>query len=167
MELSGAETVFGALDRVGARYLVVGGLAVNAHGYVRLTMDIDLVIGLRQENLVKALRALSEAGYRIAAPVTPEQFAVESNRERWRAEKGMRVLKLWSDAFRLTPVDVFVYEPFDFDAEHARAVNVELRKGLRVPVVCLETLLAMKRAAGRPQDLADVAALESLAQNEA
>ena len=41
MEISGAEAVFDALNRADVAYLVVGGLAVNAHGYVRMTMDID------------------------------------------------------------------------------------------------------------------------------
>ena len=54
MEISGAEAVFDALNRADVAYLVVGGLAVNAHGYVRMTMDIGLVIALDQENIMKA-----------------------------------------------------------------------------------------------------------------
>ena len=165
MEISGAEAVFDALNRADVAYVVVGGLAVNAHGYVRMTMDIDLVIALNPENILKALHALEEACFRPAVPVTPEQFADPANRKRWREEKEMRVLKLWSDKYRLSPVDIFIYEPFDFVAEYARAERLELREGLSVPIVSLEALLTMKREAGRPQDLADIDALLEVADH--
>jgi hypothetical protein len=71
----------------------------------------------------------------------------------------MRVLKLWNDMFRLTPLDVFVHEPFNFNAEYAAALRSDLGDGLTIPIVRLEALLAMKREAGRPQDIADIAAL--------
>jgi hypothetical protein len=156
MDLKSAERIMETLNAAKVRYLVVGGLAVNAHGYVRMTMDIDLVIDLRPENITRALHALSDIGYKTAVPITPEQFADPANRTRWRDEKNMRVLKLWNDNYPLTPLDVFVYEPFDFDTEYGAAVRVELRKGLEIPVVRLKTLLAMKKEAGRPQDLADI-----------
>jgi len=159
MELQGVETIFEALNDAGVEYLVVGGLAVNAHGYVRMTMDVDLVIGLEPENILAGLRALEDAGFRPSIPVTHKQFADPANRERWRAEKDMRVLKLWSDAAPLTPLDVFVYEPFDFDCEYAAAVRTSIKEGVDVPIVRLATLLSMKEAAGRPQDLADIDAL--------
>jgi len=47
-------------------------------------------------------------------PITAEQFADPALRQQWREEKRMLVLKFWSDAHRETPVDVFIYEPFDF-----------------------------------------------------
>jgi hypothetical protein len=165
VEISGAEAVFDALNRAGVAYLVVGGLAVNAHGYVRMTMDIDLVIALNAENILRTLRALEEASFRPAVPVTPEQFADPANRRRWREEKDMRVLKLWSDKYRLTPVDVFIDEPFDFHVEYARAWRLDLREGLSVPIVSLDTLLTMKREAARPQDLADMDALLQVADH--
>lgn len=73
--------------------------------------------------------------------------------------KEMRVLRLWSDRYRLSSIDIFVYEPFDFALEYARAQRLELRKGLPVPIVSLEALITMKREAGRAQDLADIDAL--------
>ena len=45
--MSTIASVFAALDEAGARYVVVGGLAVVLHGYARLTSDIDLVVDLR------------------------------------------------------------------------------------------------------------------------
>lgn len=156
MELRSVEAVAGALSAAGVRYLIVGGLAVNAHGYLRATRDLDVVIQLEPENLRRGLDCLFDIGYRLAIPVSVEDFADAAKREAWRVEKGMIVLKLWSDDHRRTPIDVFVYEPFDFDREFDRAFLDELSPGLFARVVAREALIDMKLAAGRPQDLQDI-----------
>ena len=89
-------------------------------------------------------------------------FADASNRDAWRNEKNMTVLRLWSDLHRRTPIDVFVYEPFDFAEEYAAAKWEEIAGELKTPVIRYETLIAMKRLAARPQDLADVSELEEI-----
>jgi len=162
MEVRSVEAIVRALNDAKVKYVIVGGLAVNAHGYERLTRDIDLVIGLEPENIIRALKALLGIGYQMSIPVTPEQVADESNRESWRREKNMIVLKLWSDVHRRTPVDVFVYEPFDLNAEYARAKWQSLTADLRAPVLAYEARLQMKTEAGRERDLLDVESLRKL-----
>jgi hypothetical protein len=100
MEVRSIEAIVRALNAAGVKYLIVGGLAVNAHGYMRFTQDVDLVIQLVPENTTRGLEALLAAGWQLAIPVTPKDFADSTTRERWRAEKGMIVLKLWSEAAR-------------------------------------------------------------------
>lgn len=156
MEVRSVETVVRALNSAKVRYLIVGGLAVNAHGFVRLTRDIDIVLHLERENATRGLETLLSIGYRMAIPETPEAFANSETRERWRNEKDMIVLKLWSDEHRRTPVDIFVYEPFDFAEEARHCSKLDIAPGISAPVISLETLLAMKRTAGRPQDLIDI-----------
>jgi len=162
MEVRSVEAIVRALNTADVQYLIVSGLAVNAHGYERLTQDVDLVIRLAPHNVVRGLRALDEIGYCVPIPITPEQFADASNRETWRTEKNMTVLRLCSDLHRRTPVDVFVYEPFNFVQEYDAANWEEIATDLKAPVVRCETLIAMKRVAARPQDLADVAELEEI-----
>jgi hypothetical protein len=162
MELRSIEAIVRALNGANVKYLIVGGLAVNAHGYMRLTRDIDLVVGLERENVIGALKALLDLNYRMSIPTTPEQFADASNREMWRREKNMTVLRLWSDSHGRTPIDVFVYEPFDFGKEYAAANWEEVAPELQAPIIRYETLIEMKRSAARPQDLADVAELEEV-----
>jgi hypothetical protein len=101
----------------GVRFLVVGGLAVNAHGLDRTTQDIDLVIQLQPKNVMAAFTALERASYRPHVPIKAEQFADADQREGFRRDKHMVVLNFWSDRFRETRLDVFVWEPFDFDHE--------------------------------------------------
>jgi hypothetical protein len=162
MEVRSVEAIVSALNKANVQYLIVGGLAVNAHGYERLTLDVDLVIGLQPENIIRGLKALSEIGYTMAIPVTPEEFASAELRNRWRTEKGMVVLRLWSDVHRRTPVDVFVYEPFDFARAYARAKRELIFPDITAPVVPYDLLLEMKKMAGRDRDLIDVQQLGKL-----
>ncbi|HEX4944431.1 MAG TPA: hypothetical protein VFV55_08755 [Usitatibacteraceae bacterium] len=101
-------------------------------------------------------RALDRPGFRPTVPITAEQFADGAQRERFRTEKGMLVLNLYSNHYRDTTVDIFVAEPFDFDAEYARAGLQEIGPGLSVRFVTIPTLIDMKIKAGRPRDLDDV-----------
>jgi hypothetical protein len=159
------ETVLEALNGAGVRYVVVGGVAVVLHGHLRTTADLDLVVQLGSDNALRAVRVLEGLGYRPRAPVAAEQFADPAARETWMREKGLTVFGLWSDRFPGLEVDLFVAEPFDFDAVHARAVKVPLDR-TTATVVSLDDLLALKQAAGRPIDLADIEALRALAAEE-
>lgn len=156
MNLAALVTVIGELNAAEVRYLVADGLAVAAHGYLRFTADVDLVIQLDPHNITTAFGALGRLGYRPTVPVTAEQFADQSVRERWISERGMQVLNLYSERFRTTPIDVFASEPFDFDHEYAMAHAAELSPGTYVRFVSIPTLIRMKEVAGRPKDLDDI-----------
>lgn len=156
MKLQSLEAIAGALNEGGVRYLIAGGLAVNAHGYVRYTQDVDLVIALDPANILRAFEMLGKLGYRPLVPITAEQFADSDLRDLWTREKGMKVLNFFSDRHRETNVDVFVAEPFDFEPEYAAAMHGELAPGLSVRFVSLRTLIAMKEEANRPRDVDDI-----------
>lgn len=156
MKFATLELIFRALNHASVRYLVAGGLAVNAHGYQRLTADLDMVIQLDRANILAAFEALSELGYRPIVPVTSEQFSKPEQRRQWIEQKGMQVLNLFSDAHPETTVDVFVTEPFDFDREYAVALRAEIAPEIEVRFVSVSTLISMKDAAGRPRDRDDI-----------
>lgn len=159
MKLASFEALVRALNEAQVPFIVVGGLAVNAHGYGRATWDVDLVIRLQPEPIRKAFRALGSLGYRPRVPVTAEGFSDPEQRARWITEKGMAVLNFHSDGHRETPVDVFVTEPFDFDTEYRQALLEDVAPGVTVRILRLAALVKLKREAGRPQDLADIAEL--------
>ena len=162
MRVASVEAVARALNDANVPYIIVGGLAVNAHGYGRLTEDLDLVLKLTPEHVRAAFGALKSLGYEPRLPVTAEGFSDSAVRARWITEKGMMVLNFYSDRHRETPVDVFASEPFDFDDEYRQALVEEVAPRVPVRVVRLQTLLRLKREAGRPQDIADVAELRLL-----
>jgi hypothetical protein len=88
------EKLFAALNAAGIRYLVVGGLAVLAHGYLRVTRDLDLVISLDGNNPRRALELFARYGYRPNIPVDLMDFADPEKRRIWQREKGMQVYQL-------------------------------------------------------------------------
>jgi len=159
------EDVLVALNKADVRYLVVGGVAVVLHGYLRTTADLDLVVQLEPENVRRVLRALEGIGFRPRLPVDASGFADPQVRERWIEEKGMMVFSLYRESDPLLGVDLFVREPFDFDAVSARALVVALDRST-VPVISLDDLIAMKNAAARPRDVEDVRALRALGAKE-
>jgi predicted nucleotidyltransferase len=164
MKKASFDAIARALNEAKVPFLVVGGIAVISHGYGRVTQDVDLVIRLEAAVIKRAFRALAGIGYLPAVPISAEQFADPAVRESWRAEKGMKVLKFWGDHHRDTPLDIFVSEPFDFPKEFAASDVRETLPGVTIRVVSLATLLAMKRAAGRPKDLADIDELNLLSE---
>jgi hypothetical protein len=151
------EQVLAALNAAGVRYLVVGGVAVVLHGHLRTTADLDLVVSLEPSNARRAIGAVAALGYRARAPVPAERFADAAERAAWISEKELTVFSLWSDRL------LFVREPFDFEQAWARRVTVSLDT-TTATVVGLQDLLALKREAKRPLDLADVEALEAIAR---
>ena len=166
MKLSSFESVVRALTEARVPFILVGGLAVNAHAYGRQTWDVDLVIKLQNDTILRAFEALESLGYRPRVPVTAEGFSDPDQRARWIAEKGMTVLNFHSDGHRETPVDVFVSEPFDFETEYGSAIVEDIAPGVPVRILRLEALIDLKLAAGRPQDMADIAELRSLHEGD-
>lgn len=161
MELNSFEAIIRALNGNEVRYLVVGGMAVVVHGHGRMTHDLDLVVALDRDNVLRAFAALQGLDYRPRVPVTAAQFADPAQRQVWIEQKHMTVLNLYSDRFRTTPVDLFVQEPFDFDRAYENAHVVDL-DGVPVRVVDLATLIAMKQTAGRAIDRDDISHLQIL-----
>lgn len=161
-ELSHLEQIFGALNDAQVRYLVVGGLAVIAHGYVRYTNDVNLVLALDEPNVRRAMEVLKSLGYRAKVPVDPLDFANPLTREIWVRDKQMMVFQLVNDRFAREPIDVFAREPFDVASELGDCEWLTVGTTLKIPVVSKRIMLAMKRAAGRPKDRLDIENLEKL-----
>lgn len=164
MKLASFEALVAALESAGVRYLVAGGLAVNAHGYLRFTKDVDLVVQLIPDNIQRAFAALGSLGYRPVVPISAQQFADGEQRDHWIRDKGMQVLQFWSDAHRETPVDLFVREPFSFDMEYSASL-VKPLGSTAVHFVTVPTLIRMKQEAGRMQDELDIQELRMLQSN--
>ena len=151
--------VFEALNRAGVRYVIVGGLAVVLHGYVRLTADVDLMVDLAKGPAREAIAALLGIGLRPALPVDPAGFADPAVRRSWR-ERNMVVFNLVDpDAGRA--VDLFVEPPIDFEDVWARSDESNYH-GVPVRIASIADLIYMKRLSGRPEDLLDIAHLSAI-----
>jgi hypothetical protein len=162
MQKDSVEAVVRALNDSGVRYLIAGGLAVVAHGFLRFTADVDMILDLDPENLRRAMAALKSLGYRPRAPVPIEDFADSEKRASWIADKGLKVFSLQSDRHPATEIDVFVECPVDFAAANGEAHWERLSKsGVEAAFLDYGRLVELKRAAGRPKDLDDIAQLRA------
>jgi predicted nucleotidyltransferase len=155
--------LFGALERHGVRYVVVGGLALNLHGVERATMDVDLALALEATNLRNAIDAFRSLGLVPIAPVALDDAADPAKLAEWRAGKHMVAFGLRSPRAVTPHVDFLIDVPVPFVDLAARAV-VKVLGTLAVPVASIDDLIALKRHAGRAIDLADIEALQRLRQ---
>jgi len=162
MDPANLEKIFKLLNEAGVRYLVVGGIAVMAHGYLRMTRDLDLVIALDGDNPKRALTVFAGLGYEPNAPVQLLDFAEPAKRRQWQDEKGMMVYQLISAELMDCPVDIFVEEPIAFSEMYPARVEYEISDTLKIPVIGLTHLKQLKRTAGRPRDLLDLEELKQL-----
>jgi len=159
------EKVFKKLGEKKVRYAVAGGVALVLHGVVRFTADLDLILELSTNNLKNFISAMNELGYKPKVPVEAEDFIEPINREVWRKEKGMEVFSFYHPEIQINLVDVFIEEPIRFD-DIEQEIVIFKAEGIEIPVVSKSHLKMLKRKAGRPQDIADVEAIEELEKME-
>lgn len=138
-----------------ARFVVVGGLAVGAWGVVRGTKDVDIVVAPDPDNLRRVAEVAVGAGGHVqrgaallGAPISiasalasGEQVAIETDLGRLDVVQGLDGIPSYEDL-------------------RARATKADIL-GVTVAVCSIEDLMAMKRAAGRTRDLADLEDLEA------
>jgi len=136
-------------------YALVGGYAVALHGAVRGTMDIDLVIQIDELSFSHVEKAMAEIGLQPRLPVTASD--VFHFREEYIKNRNMIA---WSFVNANNPtemVDIIITE----NLSSLESVTKQAF-GLNIQVLSIQDLIAMKRKAGRPQDVEDVKVLEQL-----
>ena len=134
-----------ALCAAGAEFLIVGAHALAAHGLPRATGDLDLWVRPTPANAERVLAALRTFG----APL----FDLE-------AEDLTRPGTVFQIGMVPCRIDILTsISGVAFDAAWERRMPLRI-EGLSVACIGRADLLANKRAAGRPKDLADVATLE-------
>jgi hypothetical protein len=146
-----AERIFTTLDTHGVEYVVVGGIALQAHGHVRMTNDVDLIPSPTRENLEHLAAALRELRARVLNPGA-EHLAIDADM--------LPRATLWQFSTSDGDIDVLHDAPgaAPFDQLRERALVIVLG-GRPIPIAGRDDLISMKRASGRPVDLADIAAL--------
>ena len=134
------------------KYLIVGGYAVSFHAQPRATKDIDLLIKPDAENAKAVFAALANFGAPLEG-LTAEDFSDRSKFFRMGREPVMVDL--------LPEID-----GVDFDRAWKNRVEavIDLETGLKASFISGPDLVAAKLAAGRPQDIADVAALRKVSE---
>jgi hypothetical protein len=154
-----------ALSAAQIRYVLVGGMAVQLHGYMRSTFDIDLVLAMNDENLVRFIDVAKRFGLIPSIPVSIDSLRNAEQIEQWHREKGMLAFALREPQIGGGVVDILVRPEVPFDRLMNNAVAGQLF-AQQVWIASIDDLLTMKRVANRPKDLLDIAALEKIKRGE-
>lgn len=155
------EDVFGELYRRGIQYLVTGGVAVNIHGYARLTMDLDIMLELEKSNLSKFVETMETLGYGPRVPVNARDVVSAEKRKEWMREKKAVVFTFVHARQQYKQIDIFLENPVKFSDAYA-ARHVITVNHIPVPVVSIADLISMKKKADRPRDQEDIIHLERI-----
>jgi hypothetical protein len=139
------------LNAAQIEYVIVGGLAVGAHGVVRATRDLDLVAAPDQRNMDRLADCLQALGgeHPIQGPLSGEALAKPATFKVQTKHGEVQVLN------RMEGVPPFAELQRD-------QIRVEIASDAVAPVCSLAHLRAMKRAANRPRDRVDLAELAEL-----
>jgi hypothetical protein len=156
-EVLDAREIFHVLAEHDVDCVVVGGFAVQTHGFVRATVDVDIIPRPDLANLSRLGEALVDLGARLFRTV--EQMNITDPHVLRRAS----LVPLMTDHGRLDVLNIASTSgvPAKYAELRGRAVEVDL-DGATVAIVGLDDLIRMKRAAGREEDLADIRALTAL-----
>jgi len=145
--------ILGVLVEEGVDFLLIGGVAVGFHGYVRGTKDVDVVPAPDPENLAKLAQVLRGLDAQVDGtgdfedgelpdPLDADALALGGN---------------WVLNTRLGRFDVMQWIGDDALWERLSPKAVEAELGdLKLKIVDYEGLVALKEHAGRPQDLIDL-----------
>jgi hypothetical protein len=153
--------IFRGLNEAGIDYLVVGGVAVNFHGIPRMTYDLDLMLLLEADNILKMVDQLTQWGYRSRAPVDPRELADAAKRKSWVEGKGMKAFSFASPSSPIGEIDLVIESPLPYERLKSRAVFITVEE-VAIPVIALDDLIRVKKESGRQQDLRDLANLEKI-----
>ncbi len=122
-------------------YLLIGGYAVNYHGYPRATADMDIWIAVHPANADRVVAALKEFGFNLP-DLSPELFL-----------RPWQIIRLGIPPVRIEIATTI--SGVDFDECYAERVKDTL-DGVPVSLISLKHLKLNKKASGRHQDLADL-----------
>lgn len=152
--------IFEVLVRHRVDHLVIGGLAVVAHGHTRTTQDVDILAALDRANLERLAAALRELRARLSGRdahllgIDVYDPEVLGNGANFTLETSAGGLDFFSEVPGGGP----------YDDLKRRSVPVDLGAGLVIRVAGFDDLIRMKLATGREEDRDDVAALTAPAE---
>jgi predicted nucleotidyltransferase len=145
--------ILAELTRADVEFLIIGGVAVGFHGYVRATKDVDIVPAPDPQNLERLTQVLRELDAQIEGaedfeneefpdPLDPEALALGGN---------------WVLSTRLGRFDImqWIGEEELWGKLFPAAIEAEI-DGLPIKVVSYRDLVALKKMANRPEDLTDL-----------
>ena len=155
------EQVFRAFNKADINYLVVGGVAVNLHGYLRFTADLDILLLLEEKNLQKTDSVMKEMGYSTRLPVSIMELKDQEKVRSWLKEKNLKAFSFIPPKDNPLLIDIIIEESLKF-RKIADQKIIKKISNVPIPVISIQDLVKMKKKANRKKDLIDLEALLKL-----
>ncbi|UJS19672.1 MAG: hypothetical protein L3J18_12255 [Candidatus Brocadia sp.] len=151
------------LYRSKVKYLVVGGLSVNLYGVPRVTqdIDIDIVIAMNKENVLKTTSLFKELGYVPRLPANPDDLADYDSVKDWIKNKNLKAFSFYHKKDNYKVVGVVLVHPLDFEESFVNR-TVKRAKDVDIYLASVDDIIKMKKMSGRPQDLSDIEMLNKV-----
>ncbi len=155
------EKILEELSIAKIKYLLIGGVAVNLHGFPRATGDLDILISLDATNVKKFVEMIKRLQWKPRLPVALDSFRDPKMRQSWIKEKGMKVFSVYNPKKEIEHIDVMVENYIDFERSYKNKKVIPVGH-IKVPVASISDLIQLKRIAGRHRDQIDIRALIEL-----
>jgi len=165
VKIADFEDVIQAFHDARIQYLVAGGVAVNAHGYIRFTPNIDLALELRPCNIRRAFRALETLKYRPSIPFDAEGFANRNHNSRTSVAPESSPLFFQGDNGVLTPVNLLLMGAQDFSSEYEQAMQSEILPRVEARFLSIPALIRLKQSTDSYKDRDDIQHLQWLEED--
>ncbi|HHT9113582.1 MAG: hypothetical protein HZA47_11610 [Planctomycetes bacterium] len=143
------------------RYLIAGGLSVNLYGVPRVTQDIDIVIAMDRENVLKITSLLKELGYVPRLPVSPDDLANPDKVKDWIENKNLKAFSFYHKNENYKVIDIVLVHPLDFEKSFKNR-TVKKAKDIDIYLASIDDVVKMKEFSGRSQDLSDIEMLNKV-----
>ncbi len=137
----------GLLNAHEVKYLIIGGYAVNFHGYPRFTKDIDFWVWLNRDNIHHVLNAIRAFGFGSLG-LSEADFLNPKN-----------IIQLGYEPYRIDILLELEHTNFEECYERRNQINLD---NTIIDFLGIDDLISVKKIAGRFQDLADAENLEKL-----
>jgi hypothetical protein len=137
----------GLLNKHQVEYMIIGGVAVNVHGYSRATGDLDIWYNPTNSNFLKLLEAVRDFGFDT------------SDVEGLSGEPQKALLRLPLESLHIECLAI-IDGKMNYDEVNKRTYNFKVEEGLVVKVIGFDDLIQNKIMTRRAKDLDDIAQLE-------
>ena len=153
-----------ALNAAKINYVVCGGAAVVMFGFTRMTIDLDLIVSLKKNNLSKLYDTLSRLGYKSRNPVIKEEFIRKEILAKLAKEKNMKVLSFYDPKDSFKTIDIGVnLSNIDEILKKKKFIKAG---NFNIPIIFIDDLIKMKKDLARPKDIIDVENLKIIKQKQ-
>lgn len=153
--------IFKELEEAKINYLIVGGVAVNLYGYTRFTGDVDILLALNPSNLSRMDKLMHKLNYVERIPVNIKELGNKIKLNEFIKKKGLKAYTYISNTQPQLDIDVIVEQSVDFK-DYDKGKTIIKVWDMKLPVVNIDDLIKMKKAAKRGKDLLDLEALLKL-----